>query len=113
MQMQSQDIAKVCYEAHRGYCLGIGDSSQPTWEYAPLELKDRFIHAVEYLIRHPNANPEDLHSSWVEKLKKAGWSFGTLSREYKTHPSLLPYNLLSPHQRIKDYIFKSIVNCLS
>lgn len=43
-----EDIAKVCHEANRAYCAGIGDHSQKSWEESPDWQRTSAINGVKF-----------------------------------------------------------------
>lgn len=106
-------IARMCHEINRGYCLSMGDTSQPRWKDAPIWQKQSAIYGVAKLIENPKATPEEMHEAWMKQKIADGWIYGTFKdAENKTHPCLLPYNRLPRFQRAKDYIFKAVVNTI-
>lgn len=103
------DIARLCYEVNRAYCLSIGDNSQPKWEDAAEWQKESVINGVKFHLEN-QASPEESHENWMKEKVESGWVYGeTKDPEKKTHPCLVPYDQLPVEQRAKDYIFKAIV----
>lgn len=106
-------IARVCHEVNRAYCNALGDGSQPAWEDAPDWQKDSARNGVKYHLANPDATPEDSHNSWLREKLAAGWVYGEHKDiEKKTHPCIMPYRSLPRDQRIKDYLFRAIVNSM-
>lgn len=106
--------AKVCHTANKAYCESIGDKSQVPWELAPDWQKDSAIngvvHHLEALHQGQEASPASSHESWMEQKIDEGWVYGSeKDPEAKTHPCIKPYDELPMEQKIKDYIFCSIV----
>lgn len=111
--MTPADIAKICHDANKSYCETIGDFSQPAWEDAPLWQKESAINGVMFHLTTPQTTPEQSHINWYEEKKNAGWTYGEVKNpETKTHPCMVEYNKLPMEQRIKDYIFKNIIDGL-
>ena len=53
-----------------------------------------------------NTSPEELHADWVEAYIRMGWQYGaTYSREFRTHPDMVPYAKLGQLERDKDTVF--------
>lgn len=103
-------IAKVAHNTNRAYCESIGDSSQPSWEDAPVWQKVSAISGVKFHIKH-NHTPEESHENWCTDKIADGWVRGDVKDpDAKTHPCLVPYNELPTEQRTKDYLFKSVVD---
>lgn len=109
--MTIKDIAKVCHEINKAYCESIGDDSQPLWENAPQWQKDSAIQGVIFHINNPNAKPSDSHNNWLEQKIKDGWEWGNIKdSDKKTHPCILPYEMLPIEQKGKDFILLQVVH---
>ncbi len=107
-------IAKFAHQINRAYCRAIGDDSQPEWESAPKWQKDSAIAGVEMHQRNPDATPEDSHNSWLEQKLAEGWTWGeTKDVEAKQHPCVTEYENLPVSQKVKDYLFKAVVDLCS
>ena len=114
MTMKPDDIAQVCHEANRAYCLTIGDDSQPSWNSAPDWQQDSAINGVEFAIEHPTAPPSASHDSWLEQKRIDGWKYGSVKNpETKEHPCFLPYEKLPEDQQRKDALFQAVVRALA
>ena len=95
--MNKENIAKICNEANKAYCEGIGDKSQHSWNNAPDG-------------QNPEAPASASHDSWLEVKKAEGWKYGKYKdAQKKTHPCYVPYDELPEDQKKKDALFKSIV----
>lgn len=109
-----EQIARVCHAANREYCLILGDYSQPSWAFAPQWAKDSAIQGVQFhLAAHKSGikpRPEASHEKWLEQKRREGWCYGPVKDpSTKQHPCFMPYDGLPMDQRMKDYIFGSIV----
>ena len=105
-----EQIAKVCHEVNRAYCLSIGDDSQPSWEKAPKWQKDSAINGVKYHLQNPKSKPSDSHNSWLKEKKETGWIYGKVKDPVKkTHPCIVPYSKLPKNQKTKDFLFLAVV----
>jgi len=112
--MNIESIAKVCHEANKALCEGIGDASQVPWEEAPQWQKDSAIDGVRFNLRHPGAPASASHDNWLKDKKAAGWKYGEVKDpEKKEHPCFVPYKELPKEQQAKDHLFKSIVAALN
>lgn len=108
------EIAKVCHEANRSYCLALGDDTQPTWEDAPEWQRKSAITGVVFHIHNPDSKPSNSHESWLKEKQEDGWKYGPIKdAEKKEHPCFVPYDELPKEQKAKDYIFLSIVRSLA
>jgi len=106
-----EDVAKVCHEANRIYCISIGDNSQPKWEDAPDWQKESAINGVRFHALNENTTPANSHNSWLKEKEEQGWSYGKVKDpDKKEHPCFVPYEQLPISQQRKDYIFKGIVD---
>ena len=105
-----KETAKLCHEANRAYCRLLGDDSQVPWEEAPDWQKESAIKGVYYHLENPNSTPRDSHNSWKKEKVATGWIYGKEKDPIaKTHPCMVPYEELPIDQKIKDYIFWSII----
>lgn len=112
--MNSQDIAAICHEANRMYCLTQGDTSQADWMQAPQWQKESAVNGVKMHLANPEATPEDSHISWLKEKEAAGWKFGPVKDpDKKEHPCFRPYRDLPADQQAKDYLFRNIVHALA
>ena len=111
--MNKEDIAAICHEANRMYCLTIGDTSQPDWMQAPEWQKKSAIDGVQFHLDNPNASPSASHESWLKQKEEDGWKYGPVKdADKKEHPCFVPYDQLPEEQRAKDYLFKGICDQL-
>lgn len=99
-------IAIVCHEANRAWCVANDDYSQPSWDSA--------INGVEHALAHPDATPEDSHNNWMAGKIADGWVYGEEKDPVaKTHPCIVPYSELPEFQGKKDALFLAIVRALA
>ena len=112
--MNIKQIARIAHETNRAYCVSIGDDSQPVWEAAPEWQRSSAIKGVEFHLaahaRGDRPSPSASHDSWLAEKRAAGWTFGPVKdAEKKEHPCFVAYDALPVEQRLKDYLFGSIV----
>lgn len=106
-------IAQMCHATNRSYCQLLGDHSQLPWDSAPQWQKDSAIKGVEYHVANPTAKPSDSHNQWLAQKGLDGWKYGDVKDEAKKeHPCFVPYDELATSQRIKDYLFKAVVDAM-
>lgn len=111
--MNVNQVARVCHEANRAYCVAIGDNSQPEWDEAPDWQRKSAVTGVLYHLENPTSKPSDSHESWLREKYADGWKLGPVKDpEKKEHPCCVPYAELPPEQQAKDAIFLSIVRAL-
>lgn len=111
--MNTAQIARVCHEANRAYCVALGDHSQMPWEDAPEWQKKSCIQGVELHLNNPHVGPEGSHLNWMQCKLDEGWTYGPEKRpELKQHPCIVPFKSLPVAQQAKDYIFRAIVHAL-
>ncbi len=106
-------IAKECHQLNKVYCETIGDFNQPEWEEAPLWMKESVINGVKLHLEAPNTTPEDSHINWMKEKIDNGWKYGKeKDPEKKEHPNLVPYYELPLEQKVKDHLFKHMVETI-
>lgn len=111
--MNVEDIARVCHQVNKSFCISIGDNSQLDWENTYPWARESAVNGVKFHLENPEATPENSHESWMKEKIESGWVYGDVKDvEKKTHPCLLPYSELPLEQRAKDYLFKSVVESL-
>lgn len=107
-------IARVCHEANKAICEAFGDHSQPSWGEAPEWQRSSAIKGVGFCLTSPEAPPSANHESWMAEKEATGWKYGPVKNpETKEHPCMVPYDQLPGEQKVKDYVFKSIVRSLT
>lgn len=112
--MQVADIARICHEANRAYCVTLGDFSQPSWDNAPEWQKQSAIQGVLFHLAHPESTPEMSHESWLRHKLDEGWTYGPVKDvDAKLHPCCVPFDRLPVELQIKDHIFVAIVHALA
>ncbi|QFG09772.1 hypothetical protein PBI_SHIBA_66 [Arthrobacter phage Shiba] len=104
-----EQIARVCHEANRILQLSTGEEElSPTWDDATDDQRESTINGVERALAGISA--EELHETWMEDRLAKGWVYGPVkSSADRTHPCLVPYLKLPEEQRIKDHMFRAIV----
>lgn len=109
--LSAEEIARICHEANRAYCLTLGDFSQERWEFAPDWQKASAIHGVMFHLKHPDADDAASHENWLAVKRADGWKYGPVKNpEKKEHPCFLPFGDLPLEQQLKDRLFRSIVH---
>jgi len=104
--MKTTDIARICHEANRGYCMAIGDDSQHSWDSAPDWQRESVISGVSYVMEHPKVTPEEIHGNWLKEKAEQGWKYGPRKDEHeKVHPCFLPWSQLHEEDKVKDTLF--------
>lgn len=112
--MKAIEIAKVCHEANKALCESLGDLSQVAWKDAPQWQKDSAINGVLFNLANPDAPASSSHDCWLEEKRHNGWRYGKVKdADKKEHPCFVPYEELPIEQKVKDYLFKSVVSSLS
>lgn len=112
--MTVEQIARVCHEANRAYCLALGDDSQPTWDDAPEWQRTSAINGVRFHLDNPTAGPSASHESWYDEKVAAGWIYGPVKDPAKReHPCMVPFHELPAEQRLKDSLFVAVAQALT
>lgn len=108
--MEISQIARICHEVNRAYCIGLGDLSQPTWDEAPEWQKSSCINGIVYHLSNPDSKPSDSHENWMKEKQENGWIYGPVKDpEKKEHPCMVPYDQLPEEQKVKDLLFITII----
>lgn len=104
-------IARACHEANRAICEAFGDASQKPWDEAEGWQRESAVKGVRFAMANPEAPPSAQHDAWLADKERDGWRYGDVKdADAKTHPCMVPYADLPPEQRVKDGVFKAIVN---
>lgn len=113
MEKQVVNIARVCHEANRAWCIANGDNSQKSWEEAEQWQRDSAIKGVIFRFENPDAGEDSQHNAWMADKVNDGWVYGEVKdAEAKTHPCIVPFHELPLFQQQKDKLFCSIVDAL-
>lgn len=112
--MNVEQIAQVCHEANRAYCITLGDFSQKVWSEAEPWQQESAIKGVQYRLdahaRGETPPPDAQHNAWLADKERTGWRYGPVKDASKReHPCCVPYQELPVEQRLKDYLFVGIV----
>lgn len=111
--MTPTDIARICHEANRALCLAAGDDSQRLWGDAPQWQRDSALQGVKFRTANPEAPASATHDAWSAAKTSQGWVYGVEKNEaLKTHPCLVPFDELPPHQQAKDALFGAICTAM-
>jgi len=111
--MTEEDIARVCHEANRAFCVALGDLTQVPWADAPTWQRDSAIHGVEHHISNLDSPASHSHESWLKEKVDTGWVYGEVKDAVKkTHPCIVPFDQLPREQQMKDVLFAQIVRTL-
>lgn len=110
--IQIENTARTAHEVNRAYCIALGDNSQPSWEEAPDWQKDSARNGVKFHSKEPRT-PEESHESWLKQKEAEGWKYGPVKdADKKEHPCFLPYHRLPEEQKVKDYLFKAVIESM-
>lgn len=111
--MTVEQVAQVAHDLNKTYCEAIGDMSHVSWEHAPDWQKTSAIHGVDFLLNNPDATPEKCHEVWRIEKEAQGWKWGpTKDADKKEHPCFAHYNQLPLQQKVKDHLFRQVVESL-
>jgi hypothetical protein len=109
--MNVEQIARVCHAANREFCRTLGDFSQQVWEEADEWHRHSTINSVEFVLSNPDAPASALHGAWLRERESKGCIHGGVKDPAKKeHPGMVPYAELSIEERLKDHLFRAIVN---
>lgn len=106
-----EHVAQLCHEINRAYCSALGDNSQPAWKDAPEWQRESAVNGVKFHLKNKEADPADSHHNWLKEKLADGWKYGPIKDPVKKkHPCILHYEKLPVEQKVKDYLFKAVVN---
>lgn len=106
-------IAELAHETTAQYARQIGEDAHLSWGDSPEWVRNSAMAGVSFHILNPNATAKETHDQWLLKKQEEGWSCGpTKDSERKTHPCMVPYEELSTAHRIKDHLFKAVVDAI-
>ncbi len=114
MRLPAGDIAFVCHEANRALTALICDVPvQPSWASVSEDMRASCIRGVEFALANPNATADMQHEAWAAERRAQGWVYGSVKDvSLKTHPALVPYDQLPEGTRLKDVLFRAVVQAL-
>ena len=103
-------IARLAHEVNRAYCEAIGDHSQLPWDDAPGWQRDSAFAGVMFALNNNLPPPKKQHEEWMRHKIEDGWTYGKKKdAAAKTHPCIVPWDQLPPEQKIKDMLFRAVV----
>jgi hypothetical protein len=98
--------AHLTYEVNRAYCETVGAEPVIPWKL----VRDSCIARVKAVLANPAITAAESHEGWVKFKTSEGWVLGRQKDAVaKTHPYLVPFDMLRPSQQAKDAIFLTIV----
>ena len=107
--MKVIDIAKICHEANKSLCEGLGDFSLKAWDEAEDWQLESAVKWVKHFIAHPNDPDSAQHDAWASDKRADGWVYGAVKdADKKTHPCLVTFHALPPGQKAKDTLFHAV-----
>lgn len=114
MTLSLEQIAEICHETNRLYCLMLGDDSQVPWPGAQYWQKQSALAGVMRIVDNPKIRPDEVHAAWLQHKIKEGWEHGPMKdAEKKEHPCIVHYDNLPEEQKAKDRLFRGIVLALT
>jgi hypothetical protein len=106
--LEGDRLAALVHEINRAYCSLLGDDSQESWDLAPEWQRDSALAGIDGVLG--GNGPGASHASWCAHKFMDGWVYGEVKDTLlKTHPCLVPYPDLPVEQRMKDYLFVSVI----
>lgn len=117
-QLSAEGIAKFCHQVNSDYRSLIGEGQRPSWEDASDHTRASAINGVHFVIQsasdpNPYASAQAQHDEWLRFKLEDGWGYGEeIDEVNKKHPCVLPFSALPMEQKIKDVLFRRIVQGL-
>jgi hypothetical protein len=110
---QVGQIARITHEANRVLQMATGEEVAPHWENAPVWMCASAMDGVRNIVFGEVSSPEQSHQNWMKHKEADGWTHGPVKdADKKQHPCMVPYAELPSVQRMKDWVFFTIVNVL-
>lgn len=113
MKITIEQIARVCHEANRAYCVALGDSTQKPWDEADEWQRKSAVYGVQFRLDNPCAPEKALHVAWCADKIADGWKYGPVKDgTKKEHPCLVEFSALPIEQQAKDWLFCAVCDSL-
>lgn len=104
--------AAAAHEAIRVFSQRLG-REEPHWEDSGA-THQLAIRSTTHNVLANGHNAEQVHMTWRVQMVEQGWTHGSVKDiEKKTHPAVLPYELLDLEQKVKNEMFVEIVQSVS
>lgn len=104
--------AKVNHEVNVSINRFHGKESRPVWDKLTEDERNKAFASVQSVIDNPSITPAESHQKWMDNKLADGWRYGPVKDEIKkTHPDLVGYDELPDEEKLKDYLFITIVKC--
>jgi RyR domain-containing protein len=104
------DIARVCWSTNLALQVVDGEAVPDVpWDAAPDWRRRLCTQAVELVDCGNILTAQEAHERWRGEMLRAGWRPGQHKNpEDRLHPSLVPWQQLSPRQRLGQELFIEI-----
>ncbi len=100
------EIAKICHQVNREYCINEQLEAPPKWEDLPENIQESIVAGVATVISDPKVKPSEMHQKWCDYKEKEGWKYAlNKDLKLKTHPNLVPFDKLPKLEQGKDKLF--------
>ncbi len=104
------EIAKICHEANRQYCIDNQLKTHAKWDELPEELQESIVAGVAKVVEDPKISAEESHQNWLDYKEVEGWNYGDETDiAAKLHPNMVEWKKLSKVERGKDKLFLATV----
>ncbi len=104
------EIAKICHEANRQYCIANQLRTHAKWDELPDTMQESVTAGVAKIIENPKITAEEMHEAWMEYKAEESWIYGDeIDVPGKEHPNMVAWKKLSKVERGKDKLFLATV----
>ena len=89
-------------------------NNEPDWNISfddeTTENKNMLYEFIQNIIKNPDITGEKIHNDWANYKIKNGWKYGRQTdRKNKIHNCLIPFDELTPLQKLKDDVIITII----
>jgi len=111
-RVSQEDVAaRVAHEANRAYCAALGDHSHLPWDQAPAWQKDSIRAGIHFHATRGPVTDRASHDCWCAHKRAAGWQWGPVKDpDRKEHPNIAPFEELPETEKMKDRLFRAVIN---
>jgi len=109
-----EQIARVCYAAATTWDESHGADPAPAWEDADEATVQSLTKRINVTLADPRGGDGTYHNTWVAEMRENGWCAGSdYDAKRKIDPQMVQFHMLTPFQKARERMFRSIIIALS